>query len=897
MKSQEIRRSFLDFFAERGHRVERSAPLVPKGDPTLLFTNAGMVPFKDFFLGAQRPPAPRAVSVQKCMRVSGKHNDLDNVGPSHRHHTFFEMLGNFSFGDYFKEEAIRFGWELVTGVWGIPAERLWASVFEDDDEAAALWPRVTSLPPERVVRRGEKDNFWAMGDTGPCGPCSEIFVDVHPDRPEVAFDEGDASGRYLEIWNLVFMQFERDETGGQKPLPDPSIDTGAGLERVAAVLQGVTSNYDTDLFQPILRAAAALAGTEYGTEPERDVDLRVLGDHLRAVSFLLADGVIPGNEGRGYVLRRILRRAARHGLRLGFEEPFLHRLLPVVGEVMGAAYPELAQVERASAATVEAEESRFLETVASGSVQVQEAIDAARAAGRGRLDGATAFRLYDTHGLPLELLREIVEEERMGLDEEGFAAELERQRERSRAAAGGAGERLAAVRELVRQRGGLEATRFVGYDRLRLEAARVVAAFRADGEATEAVGALEGEQQGVVVLDSTPFYAEAGGQLGDRGALHAGQATARVLDTQKDDAGIYYHFVELAGGRLAAGDEVTAEVRPEWRRPTERHHTATHLLHAALRHVLGPSVRQAGSLVAPDRLRFDFTHGSPLAAEEISRVESLVNRWILAGRNTRITPERPLEEALEAGAMALFGEKYGERVRTVEVAGIDTEIAGRAETVPVSLELCGGCHVANTSQIGLFLLTSERGVAAGVRRIEAITGEAALAWIGERRRLLARTAEELGVEEERLADEAAAVRSRARSLEKELARLRLELVSGTAGASGESEVAGVKVVAREVPPAPPNELRTQADVLRNKLGSGVVVLGTRDGERASLVTVVTADLTDRLHAGKLASGIASRMDGKGGGRPDFAQAGGRDPDRLPQALEAVPELVREALGG
>lgn len=891
MKSADVRQSFVDFFAERGHRVYPSAPLVPHGDPTLLFTNAGMVPFKNFFLGAEEPPSKRAVSVQKCMRVSGKHNDLENVGPSHRHHTFFEMLGNFSFGDYFKEDAIRFGWELVTEVWGVPAERLWATVFEEDDEAAELWTRVTGIPAERVRRCGAADNFWAMGDTGPCGPCSEIFFDRLGDQAPVPFDEGSDSGRYVEIWNLVFMQFERHENGDMVPLPDPSIDTGAGLERVTTVLQGVESNYDTDLFQPLIRGAGELADIEYGADGDHDVSLRVIADHLRAVSFLLADGVIPANEGRGYVLRRILRRAVRHGMSLGFEEPFLHRLLPIVGEIGGDAYPELTAAESSSRVTVESEEHKFLSTLAAGSRQVQEAILTARHAGADTLSGQQVFYFYDTLGLPLEVLREIAEEEQFSLDEDGFDRELEAQRSRSRASIGESRLELEGLREAFRASGVGGETRFDGYRDWRREGAEVRWLGRlGDGE-PRGVDLLDRGERGVAVLDATPFYAEAGGQLGDRGRLSAPDGHAVVADVQRQKAH-HFHFVEVEDGELRVGDRVTAVVDDEWRRPTQRNHTATHLLHAALRHVLRGGVRQAGSLVAPDRLRFDFTYGQPLTDDELARIEGLVNRWIRRAEDTEIVAGRSYDDALEAGAMALFGEKYGDTVRTVAVPAL--ALAGGGELA--SLELCGGCHVANTGEIGLFVIVSERAVASGVRRIEARTGEAARHYLGQKRRLVERLAGDLGVAEEQLADEVAALGVRRRELEKELQRLRVELVSGTAAAGAdETEVEGIRVVIREVPPAPANETRHLADVVRGQLGSGVVVLASRDGQRVSLVTAVSSDLTARLHAGTLARDIASLMDGKGGGRPDFAQAGGRQPGKLPEALEAVPELVKRQL--
>jgi alanyl-tRNA synthetase len=887
MKSADIRSSFVEYFQSRGHRVYPSAPLVPQGDPTLLFTNAGMVQFKDFFLGTSKPPAPRAVSVQKCLRVSGKHNDLENVGPSPRHHTFFEMLGNFSFGDYFKEEAIRSAWELVTGVWGLPVDHLSATVYEEDDEAYDLWLRLTSLPAERLHRCGKKDNFWAMGETGPCGPCSEIFVDLHPDRPPVDWDEGTESGRYLEIWNLVFMQYERDESGQLSPLPNPSIDTGAGLERVAAVLQGVESNYDTDLFRPILDAAAELAKVRYGQDAEKDVSLRVIADHVRAVTFLLADGVIPGNEGRGYVLRRILRRAVRHGMRLGFEEPFFHKLVPVLGEVMGPAYLELAATRQASMATIKTEEEKFLSTVANGARQVQEEIERLRPEGRSVLPGAMVFRLYDTYGLPLEVIREIAEEERFRIDEAGFGEAMQAQREQSRKATHEVQSRLAALREVVRGHAELAETRFEGYDRTEMfdATAEVVRLATWKDGAPERVSELLQGQSGVVVLDQTIFYAESGGQVGDTGALEWDGGRARVVDTQKDNAGVFFHFVEVEEGALTRHTRVQLRVDHEVRLATQRNHTATHLLHAALRQVLGKSVRQAGSLVAPDRMRFDFTYHRGMFRQEQDETEDLVNEWVRRAVGLE-TVWRSYQEAIAAGAMALFGEKYGERVRTVNVPGF-------------SLELCGGCHVRNTGEIGLFLIESERGVASGVRRIEAVTGTHALAEVRRQRAAYGELVGRLGIRSgdyEQQLLRAEQLRMRQEELEGEMRRLRMQLVSGApASASEERMVDGVRVLAREVPPAPANELRDMADTLRSKLGSGVVVIGTRGDGNVSLVAAVSKDLTPRVKAGELVKRLSAIVGGGGGGRPDFAQAGGKQPENLPQALAAVEDAVREQL--
>jgi len=901
MNSSEIRRSFTDFWSARGHRVVPSAPLVPHGDPTLLFVNAGMAPFKNYFLGQEKPPSPRAVSIQKCLRVSGKHNDLENVGPSVRHHTFFEMLGNFSFGDYFKEEAIRGAWELVTRVWGIPAARLTATVFEEDDEAHDLWLALSGLPQERVRRCGREDNFWAMGETGPCGPCSEIFVDLHPERPPVAWAEGTAAGRYLEIWNLVFMQYDRAPAaagepaspgaaaagGVLRPLPKPSIDTGAGLERVASVLQGVDSNYDTDLFRPLLAAAAELAGIRYGGDPEHDVALRVVADHLRAVSFLLADGVIPGNEGRGYVLRRLLRRAVRHGMRLGFEEPFLHRLVPVLGEVMGSAYLELAATRQASMATLQAEEEKFRSTVANGARQVQEEIERLRAAGQDTLPGPMVFRLYDTYGLPIDVIREIAEEERFHVDEAGFAAALEGQREQSRRATQEVQSRLAALRQVVRGHADLAATRFEGYDRTELPGgqAEVVRLATWKGGAPVRVATLPAGQSGVAVLDQTVFYPEAGGQVGDTGLIAWDGGRARVTDTQKDSAGVVYHFVEVEQGELGRHARVDLRVDHELRLATQRNHTATHLLHAALRQVLGKSVRQAGSLVAPDRLRFDFTYHRGLFRQEQDEVEDLVNEWIRRAVATDFVT-RSYQEAIAAGAMALFGEKYGERVRTVAVPGF-------------SLELCGGCHVRNTGEIGLFLIEAERGVASGVRRVEAVTGTYALAEVRQQRTAYAELVERLGIHSgdyEQQLQKAEQLRQRQDELEHEMRRLRMQLVSGGPDAGPEERrVDGVRVLAREVPPAPAGELREMADALRSKLGSGVVVIGTRGDGTVSLVAAVSKDLTPRINAGELVKRLSAVVGGRGGGRADFAQAGGREPDKLPRALADVEDAVREQL--
>ena len=902
LSSSDVRRSFLDFFAERGHRRVASSPLIPHGDATLLFTNAGMVQFKDVFLGLDPRDYRRAVTSQKCLRVSGKHNDLENVGPSPRHHTFFEMLGNFSFGDYFKAEAIEFGWDLVTRVWGLDPAILSATVYEEDDEAEALWRKISGLPAGRIHRCGKKDNFWAMGDTGPCGPCSEIFVDLSPNLPEVDWETGTDSGRYLEIWNLVFMQYDRSADGVLTPLPNPSIDTGAGLERVSAVLQGVGSNYDTDLFQSILRATATLAKATYGADPESDVSMRVIADHLRAVTFLLADGAIPGNEGRGYVLRRILRRAVRHGMRLGFEEPFLHRLVPVLGEVMGEAYPELGATRQATVAAVRTEEEKFLSTVASGSKLMQEAVEEARRSGSKSLSGLAVFKLYDTHGVPLDVMREIAEEEKFTLDEAGFETVLTEQKKRSRVKGKEQQADAGLVQAILLSDSpevldgvplvSVQPTQFHGYDQLGGQGeakrlARIEEDPKYNTKAARRVGKLGTKELGAAIFDRTPFYAESGGQVGDRGEIAWPGGRARVTDTQKNTAGFFTLYLEILSGTLEVGQQVDFHVDADLRRSTQRNHTATHLLHAALRSVLGTGVQQKGSLVAPDRLRFDYSHGQPISLADRRTIEDRVNEWVMRAVDVEIA-ERSHKEAVAAGAMALFGEKYGDRVRTVAVPGF-------------SLELCGGCHVRNTGEIGPFLLLSEKGVASGVRRIEALTGEGARAFLRGRETVLEAVEQELGAPVERLAEEVAALKERAKGLEKQLGSLRLKLASGSGsgseGASDTQEVGGIKVLIREVSDVPSAELRTLADALRSKLGSGVVVLGSRGDGKAGILSAVTPDLTARISAGALVQRLAPMVGGKGGGRPDFAQAGGKSPEGLAAALAAVPGAVGELLRG
>ncbi len=891
LTGREIRRAFLDFFRERGHTVVPSSSLVPAGDPTLLFTNAGMVQFKDVFTGERRVPYARAATVQKCVRAGGKHNDLDNVGRTARHHTFFEMLGNFSFGDYFKEAAIEYAWEFLVGILGLPADRLWATVYRDDDEAASLWRRKAGLPPERIVRLGEKDNFWSMGDTGPCGPCSEVVMDRGEEfRCGAPLCALDACGcdRWLELWNLVFMQYERRPDGTMVPLPRPSIDTGMGLERIASVLQGVASNFETDLFTPYLRFVEELTGRRYEPGPA-GFPLRVIADHGRAVVFLVADGVVPSNEGRGFVLRRILRRAARFGRVLGLEEPFLHSLAPVVAEVMGEAYPELRAGLDVVRQVVRGEEERFLATLEQGTRLFRYVAERVRGEGGTRIAGEEAFLLYDTYGLPLDILQDLAEEEGLAVDREGFERALEAQRQRARADREQRMEVLAGEREAAAS---LPASNFAGYDRLALrarvtallggESARGVASQGAGEESRAVVLRLGAGSEGGVVLDVTPFYPEGGGQVGDAGVLRWEGGAFQVRDTRRLGAAVV-HFGTVTAGELAVGQEVEALVDDDRRRATARNHSATHLLHRALKVVLGPHVRQAGSLVAPDRLRFDFTHSRPLTPAELRRLEELVNDRVLAGIPVQ-TEETDLREALAAGAEALFGEKYGERVRMVTMGDF-------------SRELCGGTHVANTAEVGLFKVISQESVAAGVRRLEAVTARAALRHVWDSEEELDQAAEALRSPRREVAERVASLVEELRARERRLAQLERELLRHQSEGLLRSaqEVEGVRVVAGEAPVASMEALRELGDRLRERLGSGVVLLAARQDGKVVFLAMVTGDLVARgLHAGRIVNEAARVAGGGGGGRPDMAQAGGRDPSRLAEALAAGIEAVRRA---
>jgi alanyl-tRNA synthetase len=878
MSSQELRKTFLDYFASKGHRIVPSSSLIPAGDATLLFTNAGMNQFKDVFLGREVRDYTRAASCQKCVRAGGKHNDLDNVGYTARHHTFFEMLGNFSFGDYSKAEAIRFAWELVTEVLGLEQERLWFTVYTEDDEAARLWQEVGARP-ERVLRFGEKDNFWAMGETGPCGPCSEIHYyvgdDLEGNRPELVNGSGDDT---IEVWNLVFMQYERDAAGHLHALPRPCVDTGAGLERLTAVLQGVKSNYDTDLFQPLLARVADLAQRPYERDAETGPAFRVIADHARAVAFLLADGVVPSNEGRGYVLRRIVRRALRYGRQLGFDGVFLVDVVPAVIESMGGVYPELVERRAIVEQLLRSEEERFSRVLNVGTDLVGRELQRLKRSGATQVSGESAFYFYQTHGIPLEILEEFAQEEGLGIDRSGFERQLEAAR--SRGQESWKGELLARFREeyeRLAERG--VTTEFVGYGELSAGDARVLALLGNSGE----VDVLTGE--GEVVLDRTPFYAEAGGQVGDQGVLRWKGGRARVVDTERPLAGVVVHRVVVEEGTLRRGATVKAEVARGRRLDIQANHTATHLLHAALHRVLGPAAQQAGSLVEADRLRFDFSWHQALLPDQLEAIETLVNQDIRANHAVT-TAEMALEEARAAGAMALFGEKYGEVVRVVSVAD-----------GAVSRELCGGCHVRRTGDIGCFKIVQERSVAAGVRRLEAVTGRAAVELFQSYHRLLKRAAAVAKVPPEQLPDYLAEQENRIKTLEAEAKRLKLKLASG--GGEGEAEattVAGVPVLVREVAEMAPAELRTLADRWRHKLGSGVVVIGMASEEAATLLVAVTEDVAARVPAGEVVKRLAPIVEGRGGGKATLAQAGGKAPAKLGAALAAAPSVVAELLG-
>jgi alanyl-tRNA synthetase len=893
LTSRDLRNAFLAYFEGRDHLRVPSAPLVPREDPTLLFTNAGMVPFKRVFTGQEPPKAPRAVSAQKCVRAGGKHNDLENVGHTGRHHTFFEMLGNFSFGDYFKEEAIRLAWEFLTKTAGLAKDRLWVSVYKDDDEAYRIWRDQEGVPDARIVRRGEKDNFWQMGDTGPCGPCTEIHVDQGPEvgcgRPTCAVGCDDEScDRFLEVWNLVFMQYDRDAEGKLTPLPKPSIDTGMGLERLTAVCRGVTNNYDTDLFLPIIHAAAERSNVDYGEGRDGDTALRVLADHARAIAFLIADGVLPANDGRGYVLRRILRRAARYGrtigMKGGMEGTFLAPLTQVVVERMGEDYPELVRARETIARITTGEEERFGHTLDAGLQRLEEMLDGATARGLAQLPGEDAFHLYDTYGFPVDLAGDVAKERGLSVDIAGFEAAMAAQRERARASWKGARKAAAQTRYAgVAERAG--AVPFTGYERVQEETA-VVGLLNAAGE----VDAAQAGDEVEVVLAATPFYAESGGQVGDAGELvalgHGGTAVA-VTDTQAPVEGLVVHKAKVVTGELRVGDRVTAAVDAARRKATARNHTATHLLHAVLREVLGEHVKQAGSLVAPDRLRFDFTHFAPLTARDLELIEERVNEEIRA--DFRVATElKDLDAAIASGAMALFGEKYAAEVRVVRIADVSTE-------------LCGGTHCAGVGEIGLFKIVSEGSVGAGVRRIEAVTGAGAIEWVHK----LESSVKEIGnkvkvssASVDLIYEGVLRAVSQLKEKDRQIEQLQRKLTEGgsAAGAEEVREVGGLKILTRRDDGLDANALRALSDRVRDRLGSGAALLASVADGRVLLITLVTKDATDRLHAGELMREAAATVGGKGGGRPDMAQGGGPDSGALDAAVAAFRARVEARLG-
>ncbi|MCG2815126.1 MAG: alanine--tRNA ligase [Candidatus Aminicenantes bacterium] len=882
MTSQWIRELFLDFFAKKDHKIIKSSPLLPKDDPTILFTNAGMNQFKNVFLGLESRSYKRAASVQKCMRVSGKHNDLDEVGRTTKHHTFFEMLGNFSFGDYFKEEAVSFGWEFITETLGLNKDQLYVTVYLDDDEAFDIWNKQIGVPSDRIFRFGKKDNFWAMGETGPCGPCSEIHYDLDPEagNEDIYTLIESGSDRVFELWNLVFMQFYQDDSGRMTPLPSPSIDTGMGLERLAAVLQKKNSNFETDLFFPLIDRVGDAAGIEYGSDEQNDTALRIVADHLRAVCFLIGDGIMPANDGRGYVLRRIIRRAYRFGNALGLNEPFLYSFIGSVCDLMKAAYPELLTSAEYIAKICLSEEERFARTLASGLKTFTQYVTDTIQKKKTVLSGKNVFKLYDTYGFPLEVSRELAEESGIRIDEEGFQAELEKQKEKARKAwQNEARTTHDAVYEPLQSR----PTEFVGYDSDVL-AETDVSGLLKDGEF---VDALQEGDEGEIFLTKTPFYAEAGGQVGDTGVLKNPRFSAAVLNTRTPLPGVYAHRIKVLSGRIQKGDQVEATINTTARQAISRNHTATHLLHASLRQILGDHVKQAGSMVAPDRLRFDFTHFSGLSPEEIVQIEERINEKIRENIDVR-TAVMSLEEGLHQGAMAIFEEKYGETVRLVSVADF-------------SRELCGGVHVRKTGEIGLFKILSETSVAAGMRRIEAVTGSSALGCIQEMDELLKDIRAELHVPRAEIISQIEKMREQARLLEKENKSLRQKIAQTQMRKNTEENrtVRGVTVHAQLVGGVNRDELRTLTDNIRQKIGSGVVVLGTVVDTKVLLTVSVSKDLVNRISAAEIVRLISPLVNGGGGGRPDFAQAGGSDPSGLNNALEesyaAIDKLLKPGM--
>ena len=870
--TSEIRQAFLQYFSDHKHEIVASSPLVPHNDPTLLFTNAGMVQFKDVFTGKEKRSNNRAVSSQRCVRAGGKHNDLENVGYTARHHTFFEMLGNFSFGDYFKHEAIAFAWEFLTKTLNLPEEKLWVTVYTDDDEAAEIWQKEIGVSPDRMSRCGEKDNFWSMGPTGPCGPSTEIFYDHGPDiaggPPGSPDEDGD---RYIEIWNLVFTQYDRDIDGNLNPLPKPSVDTGSGLERVAAIMQGKHNNYDIDLFQNLIKAIRDLA--KCGVNEEL-MSQRVVADHIRSCAFIITDGVVPSNEGRGYVLRRIIRRAIRHGSKFGLNDTFFYKLVAPLVVEMGEAYPELIKAQKNIEKVLKQEEQRFAETLQQGLKILEQSLTDIK---DKTIPGEVVFQLYDTFGFPVDLTADIARERGLALDHDGFDRAMEEQKERARAAGQFAAGDQAHVGELDLSPIDAEFN-FTGYQTLVEDA--VVKAIFLDGQQVDQINAGD---TGVLLLDHTPFYAESGGQAGDIGLIKSPNGLFNIENTRKQND-VHLHAGTVKIGSLKVGEKAQASVSEDTRRATERNHSATHLLHAALRQVLGEHVLQKGSLVTADRLRFDFSHSEPVNADQLKEIEQLINTQIISNRSVK-TKIMSMKKAQESGAMALFGEKYDDEVRVLSMGKF-------------SIELCGGTHVDRTGDIGLFKLVSETGTASGIRRIEALTGEGALKYIGETEKNLAQIASLLKVTPENAEEKVQQLLQRNRQQEKDLQALKGKLASQSGSDLTENavEIDGIKVVAAKLEDADVNTLRETMDQLKNKLGTAAIVLASVEGDKVKLVAGVTKDATDKIQAGKLISFVAQQVDGKGGGRPDMAQAGGNDPSKLDTALESVADWVKQELG-
>lgn len=874
MNSKETRKAFLDYFISKGHETVRSSSLIPKHDPSLLFTNAGMVQFKSVFLGEEKRPYKRAVSCQKCLRAGGKHNDLENVGHTARHHTFFEMLGNFSFGDYFKRDAILFAWELLTEIYKLPQDKLWVSVYENDDEAEKLWGELTGIPGNRIVRLGAKDNFWQMGDTGPCGPCSEIIIDQgeHIGCGKAECRVGCDCDRFLEIWNLVFMQYNRDASGNLTPLPKPSIDTGMGLERLSAVLQGKLNNFDTDLFSPIISAITAQSRISYGKSADSDISIRVISDHIRAAAFLLSDGLMPSNEGRGYVLRRIIRRASRYAKLLGINEPVLYKFIDSVADSMGDIHLELIEEKERASKVLRFEEERFSRTLEQGMKIMDEVIAATKKAGLKSVPGDEIFRLYDTFGFPVDLARDIASDNNLTLDEDGFHREMEMQRERARASWVGEEEAVSSIyRELLSEIG---KTEFVGYELL--ESASVVKAILKEGKVIKE--ASEGEDV-EVFLDKTPFYGESGGQAGDTGKLTADGFKALVTGTKKVIEGLHSHIIKIKDGKLKVWDKINCTVDVQKRKAVMRNHTATHLLQTALRNIVGEHVKQAGSLVAPDRLRFDFIHFFSLSAAEIEEIEDVVNQKIL--ENIKVeTTVMDIKEAIASGAMALFGEKYGETVRVVKVPGF-------------SSELCGGTHCKTTGDIGPFVIISEGSVASGIRRIEALTGAAAFGHFRKQEDELRKIADTLKTDKP--SEKVEKMAAELKELEKELERLKGRAASESSASLIEKarNINGIKVISCRVDGLGKKDLRILADNLKEKLGSGIIVLASAKDGDAAMLSMVTKDLADRLKAGDILKKVSQLAGGRGGGKPEMAEGGTKELEKLDKALEAVYDIVKQ----